>query len=196
MGSGQGRWGVRGQRNIYPAQLRPFAFMEQETASKQHRPLVSLLSARWPSCLHGAARAFSPSPSSPPEPSTLGPFRAGALRPASGPERSRDLYGCTAMTTPGHPGLGLGPWTSCPSSESVICHLGMWGRHGLQFLTEVSIPSTTGAPSGNRGHVRSWRLEFGGSLHWGGAGLADSSSSEIYALTCTHIHVFLKSIDF
>lgn len=45
-GGGQGRWEVRGQCNIYPAQLRPFAFMEQETASKRQRPLVSLLSAR------------------------------------------------------------------------------------------------------------------------------------------------------
>lgn len=45
-GSNLGRWEVRGQRNIYPAQLRPFAFMKQETTSKRQHPLLSLLSAR------------------------------------------------------------------------------------------------------------------------------------------------------
>lgn len=192
MGGGQGRWEVRGQRNIYPAQLRPFTFMEQETASKRHRPLVSLLSARWPSCLHGAARAFSPSPSSPPEPSTLGPFKEGALRPASCPERCRDLYGCTTMTTPGRPGLGLGPWASRLSSESVICHLGMRGRHWVtvphRSLDSIHNQSTKWEPGPSK--VLETRVQR---FFMGGAGLADSFSSEIYALTCTHRHVFLKA---
>lgn len=90
-GSNLGRWEVRGQRNIYPAQLRPFAFMKQETTSKRQHPLLSLLSARWSSCLYRAGRAFSPTSSSPPEPSTLHPLQGGVLCPASCSEKCYDL---------------------------------------------------------------------------------------------------------
>lgn len=43
LGSSRGRWEVRGQRNIYPAQLRPFAFLKQETTSRRLHPLSPLV---------------------------------------------------------------------------------------------------------------------------------------------------------
>lgn len=160
--------------------------MEQETASKRHRPLVSLLSARWPSCLHGAARAFSPAlppllnlpPSAPSrqEPSALHPAQKGAVT-------------CPWLCSDDHTWAPrLGPWTSHLSSESVICHLGMRGRHwGYNSSPEASIPSTTRAPSGNRGQVRSWRLEFSGSLYWEGGG---ACRFLLFRNICTHMHTY------
>lgn len=58
-GSSQGRWEVKGQRNIYPTQLRPFAFMKQETTSKRQHPLLPLLTARWSFCLSRQAGHFT-----------------------------------------------------------------------------------------------------------------------------------------
>lgn len=113
-GSNQGRWEVRGQGNIYPAP-RGLHFYE---AGKRFKAATSPpATCPCSPALRGKPGSF-PSPSSPPELSTLSPSKGGAPCPASSSERDKDLPGVAEQFQGlASPGMRSPAWISPVYSE-------------------------------------------------------------------------------